>query len=162
MRRLNDFYPTESKLTLGMLDFCASAISGTIVEPCNGAGHISNVLIERGYTVQASDIERNACSPLNWSECDWTITNPPFNEALPILRNALQFSKKGVIFLTRLSFLEPTYERSKFWTHNIPSLVIVNPRTSFTQDRKTDSVTTCWICYGKFSHSGIQFIEKVK
>jgi len=160
MRRVNDFYPTESKLTLSMLDFCGSAISGLIKEPCNGQGHISDVLRNQGYEVQTSDIEKDARNAVNWSECDWTITNPPFIHALPILKYALQYSKQGVIFLTRLSFLEPTYDRSELWKKHIPSLVIVNPRTSFTGDGKSDSVTTCWICFGKFKFSGIQFVLK--
>jgi hypothetical protein len=163
-RKARDFYPTESKLTLGMLEFCAPAISGHIKEPCNGQGHISNVLIDKmiGDKIETSDIERNAMFAPNWNECDWTITNPPFSSALPILKQALKFSRQGVIFLTRLSFLEPTYQRSLFWIEHRPDLVIVNPRSSFTNDGKTDSVTTCWICYGNFPFKGIQFIPKTK
>lgn len=164
MRRDRDFYPTESKLTRGMLKFCGPVISGHIKEPCNGQSHISGVLLAVGYgtRVEISDIERPAQFAVYWNECDWTITNPPFNLALPILRNALKFSRKGVIFLTRLSFLEPTYERSIFWDENLPDLVIINPRSSFTNDGKTDSVTTCWICFGDFPFKGVHFITKTK
>lgn len=161
MRRSYDFYPTGSKLTLGMLELCGPYISGVINEPCNGAGHISSILIEKGFTVITSDVEKDARFERNWTGTDWTITNPPFSHALDIMRNARKFSLKGIIFLTRISFLEPTYDRSRWWKENTPDLVIINPRTSFTNDGKTDSTTTCWICYGDFgSVKGIRFIEK--
>jgi hypothetical protein len=161
MRRTHDYYPTEKNLTLGMLNFCGPYLSGTINEPCNGEGHISSLLREHGLTVITSDIERDARFSTNWLESDWTITNPPFNYALEIMKLAKRFSRKGIIFLTRISFLEPTYARSEWWDSFIPDLVIINPRTSFTDDGKTDSTTTCWICYGDFGpNKGIRFISK--
>jgi hypothetical protein len=162
-RKTNDFYPTESKLTLGMLKFCGPYLSGLINEPCNGEGHISSLLIDRGLSVTTSDIEKNARYEENWSIHDWTITNPPFSHALRILELARKYATRGVIFLVRISFLEPTYDRSKWWQNNPPDLVIINPRTSFTNDGKSDTTTTCWICYGDFGpNKGIRFIEKVK
>lgn len=80
---------------------------------------------------------------------DWTITNPPFNKAIDILENALEFSTKGVVLLLRLSFLEPTQRRKNLLSTNPPQKLIVLPRISFTGDGKRDSVTCAWMIWTK-------------
>lgn len=169
MRRKHDFYPTELRLTKGLMKLVGSFIEGQIIEPCNGMGHISQILKENNKNVITSDIMKgsdwqgDATNELIWKQfpiIDWTITNPPFNEALSILKNALKYSQKGVITLARLSFLEPTYDRTPFWKQYPPNKLIINPRISFTQDGKSDSVTTCWICWGKFDSKHFDIIEK--
>ena len=168
MRRKNDFYPTESKLTKEMLKIVGQFISGLIYEPCAGKNHIVNELLLRYdfNNIASGDITlgRDACNLKQWPDnIRWTITNPPFKHALKILQNALLKSEKGVIFLTRITFLEPTYDRQDFWTLNPPDLLIINPRTSFTGDGKSDSTTTCWICYGDFGNTQpINFIRKLE
>ena len=62
---------------------------------------------------------------------DWTITNPPFCNALPILKNAIKYSNKGVAFLVRLTFLEPTKDRYEFFVENPPTGMVVCPRPVF-------------------------------
>ncbi len=73
---------------------------------------------------------------------DWIVTNPPFSQAIPILQAAMAYGR--VAMLLRLSFLEPTQAREEFLMQCPPSRVHVMPRTSFTSDGKTDSVTVMW------------------
>lgn len=182
MRRKNDFYPTQVKLTEGLIGNISSYINtfeDYILEPCNGEGHISNVLKSRFNLVFTSDkvkekgeFHLDAVDESSWKifeekigRIDWTITNVPFTYALPIIQNALKFSKVGVAILVRLSFLEPTYDRQSFLDENPPDIIIVNPRTSFTEDGKTDSVTTCWLIWGKnnlFGKSSYKHFRVIK
>ncbi len=73
---------------------------------------------------------------------DWVVTNPPFSKAIEVVQAALAYGK--VAMLLRLSFLEPTVDREEFLNACPPSKIHVMPRTSFTSDGKTDSVTVMW------------------
>ena len=60
--------------------------------------------------------------------------------------------------LLRLTFLEPTVARAELLQQLAPFLsdVIVfgQPRPSFTDDRRTDSVTTAWLVWQKGWNQG--------
>jgi hypothetical protein len=82
-------------------------------------------------------------------DIQWTVTNPPFNKAIEILQYAFKYSTHGVAFFMRLSFLEPTKDRTPFLLAHPPTQIIVMPRVSFTGDGKTDSVTCAWFIWEK-------------
>lgn len=70
------------------------------------------------------------------------ITNPPFNQALPIIQKALQDVEDGgyVIMLLRLNFLE-TKTRKEFFDNYMPQYIFVHhQRMSFIEGKGTDSV----------------------
>ena len=172
MRRDNDYYPTESRLTNGLLSIIENSIIGHIVEPCNGKGHISNILknnclhVTTSDIIEGSDYQGDARSDLHFERIirekgniDWIITNVPFKDALPIIKTSRKHAKHLAI-LVRLSFLEPTYDRQYFLQTDPPTMIIVCPRSSFTGDGKTDSVTTAWLIWGLISHKPIQIIRK--
>lgn len=88
-------------------------LDGVVGEPCSGAGNLSSILphFKNVQSVWTNDINRNlkadshfdATNPRSWlefPETDWVVTNPPFNQAFQILRNAFFFAKKGVVFLS--------------------------------------------------------------
>lgn len=153
-RRKNDFYPTPAYLTQELLK--RVSISGTVLEPCSGAGDMSNVLLEAGLDVTTNDIDTqmpsdehlDATLPVlyNVYKSDWVVSNPPFSHALPIVERSIA-SGANVAMLLRLSFLEPTFARSPLLGVNPPHEVIVCPRTSFTGDGKTDSTTCAWMVW---------------
>ncbi len=147
-------------------------LSGSVYEPCVGTGMLSKPLKKMGLQVITNDMDEEVAADHHYDflihfmglhnyqvgQTDWVITNPPFSLALPILENALAIAKVGVAFLLRLSFAEPVdkeskrtpYPRAPFFdgaSHHIPRGVIVNPRYSFTEDGKTDSVTTAWFVW---------------
>ena len=151
VRRPLDAYYTPEKMLEAL--FKRVSISGSVYEPCVGSGHISKFFTQRGYQVLTNDVDkkmvadthldaRNECA---WDrDCDWVVTNPPFSDAYDILVHAHSHAKVGVVFLLRLSFLEPCKNREKFLLKNPPSRVLVLPRVSFTGDGGKDTVTSMW------------------
>lgn len=158
-RRKNDFYPTPgwaTEVLLSNLPDEIEADSMVIYEPCSGQGDISNILKKKYPIVLTNDIDPempsdghiDATLDKAWTlQVDWTITNPPFNQAYQIVSKAVKNSKNGVAALLRLSFLEPTMERGPWLAANPPDKMIVLPRISFTGDGKTDSVTCAWMIW---------------
>jgi 2-polyprenyl-3-methyl-5-hydroxy-6-metoxy-1,4-benzoquinol methylase len=53
-REVNDFYPTSPEYTEALL--AVHKFHGSIWEPACGAGDMSQVLEEHGYTVYSSDL----------------------------------------------------------------------------------------------------------
>lgn len=136
-------------------------IEGIVGEPCKGSGNLSdlfpyiNGVDDRGLCWTSdidpsviADFHLDAADPKCWGQfpgADWIITNPPFNAAFPILRNAYNHARVGVVMFLRLSFQEPTEKRAQ-WLHDHPRhLDLVYPRFKFRKDKdsrswKTDSV----------------------
>lgn len=181
MRRDNDtYYTLQADAAIDALLEYVPCLNGYIFEPCVGAGHLVEALKNRDCgPIITNDIdqavEANCHSDARnfkiieieqpW---DWVITNPPFSQAFPILKNLLLSARQGVAFLLRLTFLEPTYERGPWLEAHPPDLLIVLPRFSFTGDGRTDSVTCAWmVWYSKThavrdAHIGIRVYPKEK
>lgn len=94
------------------------------------------------YGLDASRKDTFAIITRERGPIDWVVTNPPFSKAIEIVTAALAYAK--VAMLLRLSFLEPTIAREEFLNTCPPSKIHIMPRTSFTSDGKTDSVTVMW------------------
>lgn len=123
-------------------------LEGVIGEPCKGGGNISNLLpfFNSARGVWTNDIDDSvkshfhldASDPKSWElfpETDWIITNPPFNAALPILKNSLNHARLGVVFFLRLSFVEPTEERGQWLFENPRNLDLIYPRFKFRKGK---------------------------
>ena len=86
----NDFYATDPQSTIALLEI-ANISGNSFYEPCCGAGHISEVLLD--YFPDATHIcsdlvDRGYCdgNTLDFikdapivDKVDWIITNPPYN-----------------------------------------------------------------------------------
>jgi hypothetical protein len=163
-RRKLDFYPTAGwaadvlwrRLPLSVVDNRGS----TWAEPCVGAGDLIRPIAGPPRWTNDVDPEReatfhgNAAAVSWWQDTppppvDWVVTNPPFSQAMGILRHAYEHARVGVAFLLRASFLEPTKRRSGWFQLHQPTRVIVLPRISFTGDGHTDNVTCCWMIWCK-------------
>jgi 2-polyprenyl-3-methyl-5-hydroxy-6-metoxy-1,4-benzoquinol methylase len=55
-RQEHDYYATENRATELLLTL--ETFSPNILEPCCGGGHMSEVLIKRGYNVESYGLER--------------------------------------------------------------------------------------------------------
>lgn len=154
-------------------------ISGIVCEPCAGAGRMSGALQESQHVSQVwtndidiahyeyTDFLSDAGLPdaMVWTypiagfqrPFSWVVTNPPFNQAINILRNSWNNTSVGVAFLLRLTFLEPAGKRSGergAWlaahedqmTHLI---TLGQPRPSFAGNDRHDSVATAWMVWQK-------------
>lgn len=166
-RRKNDFYPTPEAATFALLNCFPYLINRDVLvyEPCAGKGDISRVLREAGANVFESDIDPSSPRILKedartkqYKPGSIVITNPPFNQAIEIVRNAVDQDQTCAFFL-RLSFLEPTKDRGEWLKDNPPAGLIVLPRISFTGDGRSDSVTCAWMIW--LPYYGPQFIDVV-
>lgn len=160
MRQAWDWYPTPSWATSRLLDSAPSMRGARVLEPCVGAGDISDALIGAGCCVETNDFDRrvvadshlDATFVRSWQEIerpDFVVTNPPFSLAPAIVPLAWEHATVGVAMLLRLSYLEPCENRATWLEAHPPGKVLVLPRISFTGDGKTDSVTCAWIGWAK-------------
>jgi hypothetical protein len=159
-RRPNDFYQTPRWQVDALREH--QFIAGTVLEPCAGDGSIAKVFRENQQEVWANDIDHqwlansyhDATKEEAWKLCpvqtEWVITNPPFNGAFSILKHAYNHIGR-VALLLRLSFLEPTKERGQWLADHPPDKLIILPRWSYTQNGKSDSVTTAWMVWDRFN-----------
>ena len=182
MRTPHDAYYTNVKVTEALLKRFQFPTEDVILEPCCGAGNISDTLKGHGHTVIATDLYQpnqsipsgiiktfDATSQDYWDYfdglVDWVVTNPPFTFASSILPKAFTTAKKGVVMLLRLSYLEPAKDRAEWLQqHPLYDLMVLNPRPSFTDDGKCDSVTTAWFVWLKedTTHTKITYINDWK
>lgn len=171
MRRANDFYPTTDEgATRGLLTLAPVDFSGTCFECASGQHHMTKVLRESGRFSKVwtndvvpsfeADFHEDARDLFVWRnkfpEVDWVITNPPFNVALPVLKNAYKFARVGVAFYLRITFWEPTMKdpdaelrRGPFLEAHPPTGFMPMSRISHTEDGGTDSTTCGWFVWVK-------------
>lgn len=159
-----DQYETPNHYTEALVKVIGP-VRGLVYDCCAGRGDIVQYLnLRAGVPLKrltTNDLDRKmGCSwhrdatlGEHWGELgfNWIITNPPFNQELAILRHALRFGK-NVAFLARISFLEPTLTRRKFWRRYASGLeVVLLPRYSFRKNsegkKATDSATCCWLIW---------------
>lgn len=155
MRTANDFYETPPWQTRALLKRFKP--TDVLCECCSGDRSISDFFPLQIWTndidpARYAQFHLDAADPQAWKQfppVDWTITNPPFSHAMPILKNAFHHSRLGVILLLRLSFMEPTIERGDWLVEHPPQFQFILPRWSYKQNGSTDSVTTAWFIWDK-------------
>jgi hypothetical protein len=164
-RRPLDAYQTPVWMSQALLS-SVPEITGTILEACSGDNSLANVLRAQSGTLvitndidltYAADLHNDARSHLLYEHApsvDWVVTNPPFEQMLPILKLALQRARVGVAMLSRISFLEPTNTRGPWLKASPPHRYLVTERHSFTGNGKSDSATTAWLVWSKYPLSG--------
>lgn len=117
-RQREDYYATDPAMVRDLLNADAP-LRKRVWEPACGAGHIVNVLRERGHEVYATDIVDRGCPDSCVQDFLWEfsatpvddvdiMTNPPYTTALEFVERALHVVKSGanVWMLLRLQFLE--------------------------------------------------------
>ena len=170
MRRENDQYFTPKGLTRSLLRHVPTLAGARVLEPSAGMGHISNILkSDFNCRVLTNDIDAtmpcdyhmDATGEPFWelmestSQFDpmrkrWVVTNPPYKQAAEILDGAIESGFEGMAMLLRLSFLEPTRSRAELLRDLEPMLshlIVFSPRPSFTENGRSDSVTSCWFVW---------------
>ena len=165
MRRPNDFYPTDARLTQELLK--RVEIFGTVFECCAGDGAIVKTLQGRFLDINgviSNDVDEtrncayhfDASSAKEWESFkwnfDWVVTNPPFTQAPEIIPLAWKYSLQGIAMLLRLSYLEPAKNRGTWLQEHsqyLTDLIIFGqPRPSFTGNG-VDTATTAWFVWQK-------------
>lgn len=117
-RPQEDYYATHPDMVRDLLN-AGAPLRQRVWEPACGAGHIVNVLRERGHDVYATDIVDRGCPDFQQWDFLWEfescpagdvdiITNPPYTAGLEFVERALAYVQPGanVWMLLRLQFLE--------------------------------------------------------
>jgi hypothetical protein len=173
-RRRLDQYFTPELLLRELLR--RVTIHGSVIEPCNGKGALTQSLLREHFveSVTTNDIDpalfdwnetrqdaTNIAAPIWQKTYDWCVTNPPYNIADLVLRNAWERCN-NVAFLLRLSFIEPTNKRAALLQELTPHLahliIFGSPRPSFTENGRTDNVTTMWMIWRKENILGTRVV----
>ena len=161
-REKDDFYATEPKAIKLLLE--KESFNRNIWECANGKGHLSNVLIDKGYNVFKSDIV-NRNEDKETKIIDFLkLTERPINDSFDIITNppykiALDFCKKGLELLQddekmamflKIQFLE-SQERYKFFKENPPKKIYVaSKRLICAKDGDFDKYKSSAVCYAWF------------
>ena len=169
-RRKHDFYETPPHYVKALLRAFPELKSSlnVIFEPCVGKGaisdHFDSVITNDIDPKRRAEYVMDATKGPIWREARaradkdqlflYVVTNPPFNQAADILRQALKECPGVMIAMClRLSFLEPTIERRDLLERHPPSSIIVLPRYSFRLNdkgkRATDNVTCAWMVWNR-------------
>ena len=104
-RQREEYYATDPEMVRDLLN-AGAPLRQRVWEPACGAGHIVNVLRERGHEVCATDIVDRGCpdscvQDFLWEFDDGEIgdvdimTNPPYATALEFVERALACAKNG-------------------------------------------------------------------
>ena len=111
--------------------------SNNIYEPCDGLGHISNVLISHGYNVKRSDIitrgrDIECVDFLSLDKLEDSydiITNPPYSNAIDFVCRAIELVGDGrkVAMWLRILFLE-SQARKELFTQYPPKIVWISSK----------------------------------
>tara|TARA_R100001509_G_scaffold27436_2_gene14370 strand:- start:870 stop:1457 length:588 start_codon:yes stop_codon:yes gene_type:complete len=152
------FYQVPQQILNPVLDL--KILSGKIVLPTDLDQGLARQLTTAGFDdFVCADDYANHIDRSWWQSLpcfDWTIAiTQGMGESIDwILEPGYELSKKGLIVLDRITFLEPTRKRFRFLQkRTLSNLVILNPRPEFRADQRKskDSVTSAWFIYNKES-----------
>jgi hypothetical protein len=173
-----EFYETPRGLTEALLDSGLVILTSydRVLDPCCGEWAILDAVKDYynadGKTIHPwgndinqemarADLNEDVTTDLGWRKMigltgrpNWVICNPPFSKAHHVIPHALDYALDGVAMLLPLRFIEPAKGREKVlrespWT---AQLTFGQPRPSFTDDGRTDSVTTFWAVWDKHEY----------
>lgn len=139
-------------------------------EPACGEGHMVNVLQEFSSNVLASDVHdygkghavgsyvgqgSDVMPP--WPECDWVVTNPPFNLAVEFAERSLDEARVGVALLVRSAFAEGGERFNRLFRDQRPTFIAQYcdrvPMVKGRYDPKASSATSyAWFVWIKDGH----------
>ena len=120
-RSKTEFYPTPREVTMALLNYLNIPKGSAIWEPACGEGHMAEAMRESGYNVIATELYDRGygltgINYLNYPflNCDWIITNPPFNRSIEFIEQSIKHGKPFALLL-----------KSQYW-HSRSRLNIFN------------------------------------
>ena len=121
-RSERDFYPTPDEVTRALLDLLRLPKNITIWEPAAGEGDMAKTMRNAGYNVIESDILTGSdflTEPCK--ECDWIITNPPFDIADKFIERCAEHQRPFALLLKSQYF--HARKRYELFCDHQPTLV---------------------------------------
>lgn len=118
VRADGDYYATDPAAVEMLLDI--EQFDRNILEPCCGEGHISKVLVDRGFNVTSRDLIDRGYGEVGKDFLDYgetfdgdIITNPPYSLACEFVEKAMETVTDGhkVAMLLKIQFLESKKRR---------------------------------------------------
>lgn len=171
-RQAEDYYATEPKATQELLK--AQQFNKNIWECACGEKHITNVLVENGYTVRNSDLVKRCddIEIMDFLSVDnsqkWhgdIITNPPYKYAQEFIEKALELVEDGnkVAMLLRLQFLEGKRRKLFFEKYPPKTVFIFAGRVNCAKNGdfskyKSSAMSYAWYVWEK-GHTGDTVIK---
>jgi predicted RNA methylase len=133
----NDYYATPPETTKAILEM--ELLEGSILEPCCGGGHISDVLYEYypdsniiSYDLIDRGYERlnGVCDFLEYNahKVDNVLTNPPFKLAKEFIEKALSITHKKVIIFAKIQLLESAKRKEMFKNTPLKTVYVFSER----------------------------------
>ena len=134
----NDFVQTPKEITEALLKL--ESFDGEVLEPCCGAGAISEVLKSNGYKVISSDVKDYGYGEVNDlfninKEYDNIITNPPFSGKLanPIQKHLISIVKNKLVLIYYLKNLGAILEGKA--SENLKTVYIIDKRIDWVETK---------------------------
>lgn len=153
-RETNDFYATDPKAMELLLDM--EEFSPEIWECACGAGHLSKVLENKGYTVYSTDLVDRGYGhggidflSLQTEFNGDIITNPPYKYAKEFVEHALEVIPEGnkVAMFLKLTFAEGKARKKLFETYPPKTIYISSSRLICAKNGDFDSVSSSAVAY---------------
>lgn len=159
-REENDFYPTDPRATIEILN--REFLNGTILEPACGDGAISKILkqyypdtsvyssdlIDRGYGDETGIDFLQANYTNKWGN---VITNPPFKLAREFIDKSLDITTGKVLMLLRINFLESASRYDLFKNTPLKKVYVFSKRLEIYKNGvkgKNAGITCyCWFVW---------------
>jgi hypothetical protein len=158
VREDDDYYATDPIALRLLIEECGVKFSPTVLEPCAGGGHLSEVLKEYGYNVISKDIkEHNYKLDGTWDflttdekyDCD-IVTNPPYKYAEDFILKGLDMipENRSLYMFLKLQFLEGKSRRKSLYDNNYLSHIWVSTkRIKCAKNGDFDSIGSSAVCY---------------
>jgi hypothetical protein len=158
-RAAADFYPTPPEVTWALLQELKLDPATKILEPACGAGHMAKEIEAAGYSVESTDLFDRGYGEhgIDFTKqndnrgCNWMITNPPFNEAVPFIEKAASLQLDGFALLLKSQFWHAK-KRLPIFEKYPPALVMpLTWRPDFCLGARGNSPTmdTLWTIWKK-------------
>lgn len=158
-----DFYATNPKDVVEIMNLLNIDKGNRILDPCAGNGHISKTLETLGYEVTTNDIiKRNI--ELDFTvdflkediigAYDLVVVNPPFKYAKEFILKSLEYAPK-VLVIAKLDLLESMVRKElnnkyleKIFVHSKRAKFAKNGEQEFF-DKGSSSMSTGWFIYNR-------------
>lgn len=156
-RQQHDYYATEPKAIELLLDL--ETFNNNIWECACGEGHLSEVLLNRGYNVYSTDLINRGFGSggVDFLRQEETfngdiITNPPYKYAKQFVEKALELINTGskVAMFLKIQFLESISRRSLFEKHPPKIVYVATQRLNCAKNGEFEEYPSSAVCYAWF------------
>ncbi|WP_053040161.1 hypothetical protein [Staphylococcus haemolyticus] len=155
----NDYYATPPESVKKLLE--VESFKGSVMEPCCGEGHISELLKDKGYTVKSNDLIDRGYGETHldflteeFEKVDNIITNPPYKYAKEFIEKSLKVTNKKVAMFCKIQLLEGVSRYEMFKNAPLKTVYVFSKRQNPLRNGKaTDENGKKWastMCFAWF------------